>query len=144
MALCATPRFLLLLIQWLVYRFPPSSEPRNPPKKNRLTKSATEKSGIHTRAAGVRVGNALDGVTEAAVNGCRSRCWRQPEYECRALCRGRGCANILLVSLTVSLARAARARGLLLDTMLTLCVMQWRLGLYHLPRSAQCVVQVQF
>ncbi|WWD03771.1 hypothetical protein V865_001827 [Kwoniella europaea PYCC6329] len=61
-ALCATPRFLLLLVQWLVHRYPPSRPPKSSdryPLDSDLDSagysSAIKDAGIKTRSAAAKI-----------------------------------------------------------------------------------------
>ncbi|OCF42243.1 calcofluor white hypersensitive protein [Kwoniella heveanensis CBS 569] len=63
-ALCATPRFLLLLVQWLVHRYPPlrpsKSAERYQPSDSEGRTTAIRDAGIRTRAAVNRVGAGVE------------------------------------------------------------------------------------
>nr|XP_019001310.1 calcofluor white hypersensitive protein [Kwoniella mangroviensis CBS 8507]OCF64771.1 calcofluor white hypersensitive protein [Kwoniella mangroviensis CBS 8507] len=69
-ALCATPRFLLLLVQWLVHRYPPSRPPKSSeryPLDSDLTSaghsSAIKAAGIKTRSAAAKIEKEVEEET---------------------------------------------------------------------------------
>ena len=65
-ALCATPRFLLLLVQWLVHRYPPMPVRENPKYKEENTGGTS--SAVSSSTMRTRVSTKLEDIAEEILS----------------------------------------------------------------------------